>query len=524
MNGHWREVNFRDDAKMTVMADRDFKRQTLANQVGPVPHGLAPVLYNGKDPETMAYGAASRVLQAIPEFNEGMLMEFKEFNERLIDDLFDKLGPIEVPMSRQEYIDSRLWSGSKKAKYQRIFDDMSDVLELPSSWTELSSFTKTEFYTKLKSARSIQGRDIRMNIIFGPYVLAMQHYLERTGWIIKKVPVRQRPEYIEDKFGHFDDATFVVTDHTRFEAAMCSDLQLVCEAQFFSRCFPENPTIDSIIDAFTGINHCTALMGRVRYETMGVRMSGDPHTSLGNSWTNYAAFAFACEKLQLNFDGVVEGDDGLFAVDQDFSLEDMDNIFRSLGFQLKATKVRHPSVAGFCGLYWDPSTMTTVRDPTRALLTLGWSFSADTNASLKLRKQLARAKALSLLAEAPCTPILAVLAFRLLDLTKGIKARIRANYWSDQTMKSMGLYEYEKGGWIYLNENIPQQMEIPESARQMMEECFGIDATIQKMQERILAQVGLFDQFDVLFDMAHEDSLRRSYENKVSYTSSLLWC
>ena len=81
------------------------------------------------------------------------------------------------------------------------------------------------------------------------------------------------------------------------------------------------------------------------------RMSGEMNTSLGNGFSNLMFMAFVCEKLGLNCNGVVEGDDGLFAFNGNTpSASD----FTKYGFNIKLDVHSEISTASFCGNVFDP--------------------------------------------------------------------------------------------------------------------------------------------------------------------------
>lgn len=112
--------------------------------------------------------------------------------------------------------------------------------------------------------------------------------------------------------------------------------------------------------------------------------------------------------------GVVEGDDGLFRVSGTID----ETIFSRLGFVIKLEHCDSLEDARFCSMCFNVESQRVLCDPVKKLLNTGWTFS-EGRFSAKLRKQLLRGKALSLLCESPGCPIIHSFAKYLHRLTSG---------------------------------------------------------------------------------------------------------
>lgn len=125
-------------------------------------------------------------------------------------------------------------------------------------------------------------------------------------------------------------------------------------------------------------------------------------TSLGNGFTNLMLMKFWAFKHGETVDGVVEGDDGLFATRSGKVPEK--EFFASLGMRLKLDVADDLSKAGFCSMTFSVLTKRVLANPMKKLVALGWTFS-PLRFSARKRIELLRAKALSMLCSSPGSPI-----------------------------------------------------------------------------------------------------------------------
>jgi hypothetical protein len=148
-------------------------------------------------------------------------------------------------------------------------------------------------------------------------------------------------------------------------------------------------------------------------------MSGEMCTSLGNGFTNLMCFLYLCKQNGVEFvDGVVEGDDGLFAVRGKVPSPAQ---FNNLGLIIKMETHDHLNEASFCGLVFDPDDLSNVADPAELLCKFGWTHSVQMRAGPKKLKSLLKAKAYSLAYELPRCPIANALARYALRVTSSSK-------------------------------------------------------------------------------------------------------
>jgi len=199
-------------------------------------------------------------------------------------------------------------------------------------------------------------------------------------------------------------------------------------------------------------------------------MSGEMCTSLGNGFTNLVLMAFVCAERGYAWDGVVEGDDGLFRVSGELDARD----FASLGFRIKLVRHDHVNSAGFCKFIYDVDDLENVADPRELLAKFGWTHSPLKGGGVEIMHSLLRGKAYSLKAELGGAPIAGALV-RFVDRTVG-NGRIlydstdgKMDYWmSQKTHSRVGLRPVSSG------------------SRKLVEEVYGVAVATQLRIERYI--------------------------------------
>jgi hypothetical protein len=138
-----------------------------------------------------------------------------------------------------------------------------------------------------------------------------------------------------------------------------------------------------------------------------MRFSGEMNTSLGNGFSNLMFMLFICELNNIEPDGVVEGDDGLFGVRGGIPKSDD---FTKLGLTVKMEIVKEPSLASFCGMIFDKHVKQIIVDPIKFVLNLGWTRGKYIDAR-RLLPQLLKGKVVCSLYQYPDCPIISHLCW-----------------------------------------------------------------------------------------------------------------
>jgi hypothetical protein len=265
---------------------------------------------------------------------------------------------------------------------------------------------------------------------------------------------------------------FYETDYTSFESLLTSEIMGICECKLYDHLLSHFPGMALFIrNALTGKNHC--YFKTFKLNVHGKRMSGEMCTSLGNGFTNLMLAKFLCFKQGCEYYGVVEGDDSLFYTNADLT----PSHFERLGFTIKMIRVERLFDASFCGLNLSQD-LNALCDVRKKLLNFGWTHSVLKLSGSKVRKQLLKAKAMSLLYEMPRCPIVSVLAKRTLELCSGVTARFEGGWYDRQLERESVLYgswallEFDKGVSDVSRQDFERLYDIPITQQLVIEDYF----------------------------------------------------
>lgn len=361
----------------------------------------------------------------------------------------------------------------------------------------LKGFGKVESYGKYKPARGIKSRVDAFKCFFGPFSKAMEHLVYQSPWFIKKVPVKDRGEYLNSRFSG-NPGPFYATDYSHFESHFTRETMECAEMQLYFHLMKNFPRQFLIVySALCGENCIAFKKFTIRVEA--VRMSGEMVTSLGNGFTNLMNILYVAHLKGVEVTGVVEGDDALFACSTEVTKDD----FTNLGFEIKIEKHSDFRTASFCGIV-ACSDGTLLTDPRKVLVSFGWSHSQLIGSSEKVKMGLLRAKALSLLYEHPNCPILTALSLRFIVLTNNVKP-----VWSNNWYEGMLQLEVQR-----FEEDTRQRVErgVSLEARILFEQLYGINVDSQLKIECDLGKVSIepitLPSVLELFDLPEYDEAR----------------
>lgn len=337
---------------------------------------------------------------------------------------------------------------------------------------------KREAYTSFKFPRGIRARRDAVKGIVGPLIKLIEKEVYSLPWFIKHVPVKERPLYIQK---HLNKPGFVysATDYKSFESLFVPQIMKICEFKLYR--FMLRDQSPDVLDAFeemcVGRNKINALgkgkRAKMKIKINACRMSGEMTTSLGNGFTNLmlATWVAKCQGCTIEnggFNGVVEGDDGLFATRNDCIKSDE---FKKLGFKIKIDKYISLNEAAFCKFVYNTDTYHNITDPCEQLVKFGWTDSQAMCGSDKTLLELLRAKAMSLICEFPACPIVSELARYGERVTRGNRFRLNEKNWK--------IYDFSHLEW---------QLPIDPSSRALVEKLYGITVATQLNIEKYLSE------------------------------------
>jgi len=399
------------------------------------------------------------------------------------------------PLATDQILDFDQWieecpyTESRKDELREIEQELHGHRPSFKQASKIKCFIKTEPYVPsldktqgvgvLKNGRLIMSRSDYAKVILGPLIKSIEnavydlHRDDGGVYFIKHVPVPERYLHVQALRSDLDK--FIVTDYTSFEASFSSEVMEAVECQLYRYMLQLRPQdADWACRVLTGNNHLV-FRNSCSADIKGRRMSGDMCTSLGNGFTNLMLMHFAAEEFGFKVNGMVEGDDGIFALSD--LPHGLSEFFASLGFVIKLQEISDPCIGGFCGIV--AADNGNIKDPIRFLSSFGWTHTCI-EAGDRVMSQLLRAKALSAQYELPNCPVLRVIADRALQLTTGVEPRFVLDGYHTAPVRP------------------PPEFSPTPATRELFSELYGISPSLQlQLESRIRSSVELrwLDQY-----------------------------
>lgn len=420
---------------------------------------------------TAVQGVLKRVAHAMPDRDDLIRSNFRDFVRQWVS---QNLSPIEptADLSVDNWLANTNYTFSRKEQLRKI------DLTRPVTKRDFANkcFVKDEFYPELKHSRGIYSRSDRYKVEVGPIFKLMEKKLFSLNYFIKKVPVLDRPKKIYEIFS--PGSKYVATDFSTFEAHFTSEVMNDCEMYLY-RYLTQNILTDEQFDhkirtPMTGINKLKFHDFSVKLR--GKRMSGEMCTSLGNSFFNLMCMLFACKQTGSSVNGFVEGDDGIFCIKGEIpSVE----FFTKMGCEIKLEIFEELNMASFCGLIFDTESFTNITNPIDVLVEFGWSSRKYVPANNTRRKELLKAKSMSMAYQYAGCPIIQELALY------GMRATANISLTRYLTKNVMSMWDREK-----LLEALSHpvcEKKVQMSTRMLMQAKFGISLESQLQIEEYLS-------------------------------------
>lgn len=415
---------------------------------------------------TALAGAQKRIAFEPPQIQKEKLGRFKEFVKKRVRELYLPLDPntdfgLEAWLALTNYPE---WRKDELREADSISEE-----ELGAKLYEYQSFIKDETYPEPKHARTINSPHDKLKCILGPYMKRVEKIVFNDPWFIKRIPVKDRPNYIRERL-MFDGAKILATDFSSFESSFRKQIMEACELELYTWMLSKVATFDRIMKT---LRAAKTGKRKLRFRDFFVwliatRMSGEMDTSLGNGFTNRMVNEFLAWEKGSTVVGVVEGDDGLIAwVGEIPTPKD----FADLGFVIKLEVHEEINTASFCGLVFDPEDLLNVTNPAKVMATFGWMSARYMDARRSKKLALLRCKALSLAYQYPGCPIVSELAFTTLRLTRSHDTRHMAksrafNEWQRSVLDEALFYGVDK-------------VEPPPRTRELVSRLYGIPVSVQ---------------------------------------------
>lgn len=462
--------------KMNYHFESDPMRFPIAVSLGCEIMGAA-LPHVDPEPLTTLAGVLKRFHFKMPKPNKFKLRKLKRFARRWLQKNIRPLDGLE-DLDFDEWIISRTYSQARKEELIKLNEDL---IHNSFSYKDhiLKCFVKDEFYTDIKHARGIYSRDDSYKVKIGPMIAAIEKRLFKTKHFIKKIPLPDRPQYLEDMFGKFDKV--MVTDFSSFEQSFTEEIMRSLDFILFEHMmsnFSKSPNMYYRV-LWQMLSQDNIL--KFKWFTIfrrALRCSGEMNTSLSNGFANLMVAKFLLYEKNIDDESseiVVEGDDGIVA--NTYNVFPTKDDYSSLGFVVKDNIVDHVGQTGFCGLYYHPDDRNVMADPYKQLLKFPWAKQRYINAKDSTLKSLLRVKGFAYAYQFNGCPILGKLGRYAIRVTQG--------YSMSKIMESTYFTSYEKEELSQMF-NLREEIQPGWSTRIMFEEMYGISITTQLRIEEYL--------------------------------------
>lgn len=486
------------------------KRGLAAVSLGPViclsrkptSYLLAPIGKARSDSHTSYAAIVNRLAKQVgPEeslherdFLRHMKKKAKELRSKAIANLDDAANPFNT-WSLQEaeqwimgLTHTPLW------RKEELLERHKEIqLGSENHWndTQVKMFIKWEVYQELeKRARCINPRSDRYKVRTGPVAAALDWIIMKNNqdWFLKYTPHVLRPQVLVDKFSG-RTGRYCVSDFSSFE---CSFRQrnLGWEIECFRVMLEGVEGAKEALDYYEewAIDKLNRIVGPgVKAKVPGSRMSGEQFTSCANGFMNFCLITYFSEKHNSEPLGVVEGDDGLFLLDNPNTAL-MEHLANDLGFKLKIQTFDDLGEASFCGClfasgsehnfepFGEGKHYDVITDAIWHIVKAPFAHPSFKKA-YRTHKRLLRAKAMSLAYTFHGCPILWKWCEVILRATSGV------NLGNLYLGKAFNQYERERFSWIQEHFDWKFSHEPHESTRVLYEKLYGISIANQKLIE-----------------------------------------
>lgn len=404
--------------------DNTFKNNIYAISLGPIPH-IIPFVTDQHTKTNLIASYLKRLTPLMPHTQPLRINNLNNFVNKFLKDNFKPLPPLfhDFKALVDEWLDDNSHYTLARKKQLRtaamkILEYQTNHFNLQEKDYFMKSFIKTEFYPEDKYARYINSRSDKFKACVGPYIHLIEKEMYKLKYFIKHENIMDLPKKLI-KLNKFK--WILETDYTSFESGFSPEYTDAVECNLWRYFLQNNPEVLKIIlNSYRIVKNNRAyprisILQNKQYtaKVVGTRMSGEMWTSLANGFSNLMNMLFLAEQNGLTVDGFVEGDDGIFGMDQPIITE---NMFQSLGFKIRMKYGQDLSHTSFCGNIFDTKNLLYLVDLEQINRTFWTCTKKYFNAKPKILKMLLRAKAQSLYCNAKYTPIGGILAYRLIEL------------------------------------------------------------------------------------------------------------
>lgn len=494
---------------------------TVATQIGPINKAHIPFAPT-KNCRNEYNGIIKRLIHAQ---NLPSKLTCNQLEAYVNEYIVPRIKPLAPGISREEleksWYDDCSYSRKRKDALHELYRNYT--VEHGSNWTtdlmRCKMFMKEELYWEKKHPRLIISRNDTFKALVGPYAHAFDKELFH-GYFARNFVKGKDTSWKVHRMQEINNAyaNILETDYSSFEGSQSRRIQDAIELPVFRRFFKYHPDILRLIEMTYEDRRYEDLsmkelrrLGIHRLEPfifskfhglglVGNRKSGEMWTSSGNGLINLTIMKYLAHTLHIDFDGIVEGDDGFFGVSR--ALIEPHH-YADLGFTIKLNYATDQNDLSFCGLRYARDG-TFMIDPER-ICRIGWNEKKKYfRCNKKTKLQLLKARAMSMLSEAPNCPITSVLAHSII---KGIRASPKfdgLDWWDRRIYEENKNNKFEAEPQISFNARIAmaKMFDIGPYRQMALEESFKQD-WLSDYRETIRLDLGDYSEEGLINPLVH---------------------
>lgn len=475
-----------------------------AQQIGAVFPQCVPFFPNCSSLLSWWCGMHKRVYHPLKKRDDSYLNALKSVVEDTLKAI-DPLPPLNYRQSFEDYLSSSKYNDRDKKKMRLRFDQWLNTMVLDKRDYTLNSFVKSECYLENKCPRVINGRALGCKVVTGFIMHAIENEVMHRALSkhfvkgMDSVSVVSRVKRLITEGG-----VYLETDYTNFEGSFDLEIFSRVEIPLWKHMLRNNKELLPFIlgayykpkawpitpeSVFTENEATNVHVFRNRYHGEptisccyghGSRMSGDTWTSLANGFTNLMLFKTLAQLKGVIWDGIVEGDDGLFWVSRQAIGPDD---YSKLGFTIKMEYVSNPHELDFCGYRVDMNSDFAIMRH-KCVVDAGW-LSVRGGALLRspsVKRSRYKARLLSVLFRGRGHPVFQEWAYRQLILMRDVQPDFGpSTWWTRRLLSEMCVDDWEN--WYCA---------VPHSMRVLFEQIYDVSVESQlRMEEACVC--GRFD-------------------------------
>lgn len=282
--------------------------------------------------------------EVVPDPTPGIFEKMSHISDRVA-----QLVGRQFPRSRVDFVGA--YSGQKRVVYQRALNTfvVDPIIKLIDALVKC--FVKVEkmnLSTKDDPAcRLISPKSPRFNIELGRYLKFVEHKIyDAIGklcggtTVAKGLNAARRGRLIHNKWRKFTHPVAVGLDASRFDQHVSADA-LRYEHSLYLKLFNNCALLASLLMhqiTYSVVGY--AKDGKLRFQKVGGRCSGDVNTALGNCFLSCSLMYQYCLEKGLKPVFINDGDDTVLFIEKEElpKLDDLAMWFREYGFTMKVEK------------------------------------------------------------------------------------------------------------------------------------------------------------------------------------------